>query len=228
MLTEPVAGVDAGDRRQGCGSTFAIVTVDFEPAEAYEFIDLTGEPVRTRPAWATDDGKWADIARSYAEELRSYKAVFADAMRTELDQVAIRVVLTRFVHHPIDSSERGFAAAARRAVRELHRRVPPTLTEPVRGVRVRDSGTYVRGDSFSSEITVDFEPADAYEFVDLTGEPNRSYAAAVDEALRTEIGTPSIRVVLTGVRPENVDERRFENVVILAVRKLRRHLRPAG
>ncbi|WP_344939899.1 hypothetical protein [Actinomadura miaoliensis] len=198
--------------------------MDFEPAETYEFVDTAPERIPGRSPAVTDEERWADILRFHAEDVRHFKDVFADAMRAELGEAAVRVVLTRFVHHTIDSSDRGFAAAARRAVRELHRRVPLELTEPVRGVRARDSGTYFRGDSYFSEITVDFEPAENYEFVRRT-DARRVYADVVDEGIRTEIGTPPVRVVLTRVSRQNVDERRFGDVVVLAVRQLRKHLR---
>jgi hypothetical protein len=224
MLREPLRGIDASDRRQtGCGSTFAIVTVDFEPAEAYEFVDVAPERVRDRPAWASDPDDWARLQRLCADDLREFKGFLTDAMRAELGRTAIRVVLTRFRYHEVDSSDRGFAAAARRAVRELHRRVPLRLTAPVRGVCVRDSGTFVRGGSYASEITLDFEPADAYEFVNQA-DPGRVYPEVVDQVVRAEIGPTPVRVILTGGRCENVDEDRFAKVIPRALPHLRERL----
>ncbi|WP_285493522.1 hypothetical protein [Actinomadura sp. NBRC 104425] len=209
----------------GCGfSTFAVVGVDFEPAETYEFVDNAPAQIPERSPGLTDDGHWADILRLHAEDDRRFKDAFADAMRADLGEAAIRVVLTRFVHHTLDSSEQGFAAAAHCTVRELHHRVQFELAEPVRGVHARKSGTYVRGDSYFSEITVDFEPAKNYEFVSRV-DGRQAYVDAVDEVFRIELGTPPVRVILTRIKHRNVDEDAFGGVVMLAVRKVRKHLR---
>lgn len=48
-------------------------------------------------------------------------------------------------------------------------------------------------------VTVAFEPAGVYEFVDRA-DPKRVYEAVVDEVIQAEIGTPPGRVVLTAGR----------------------------
>ncbi|MGI5213516.1 hypothetical protein [Plantactinospora sp. CA-290183] len=226
MLRSPLRGIDASYRRQsGCGSNFAIVVVDFEPAGAYEFVDAApGRVPAWASDWASDPDHLAHLMRGHDDDVREYKRLLTDAMRADLGRSPVRVVLTRFAHHEVDSNERGFAVAARRAVRELHRRVPLRLTAPVRGVHARDSGTYARGrGDYFSEITVDFEPADAYEFVNRA-DPRRVYPEVVDEVVRAEIGPTPVRVILTGGGCDNVDEDRFAEVVPRALPHLRAHL----
>lgn len=213
-------GIDAGCKAQvGCASIFAIVNLDFEPADAFDFVDKAPGRRRGRAEWMDDD-TWAAIERENAEDQRHYTRVFADAIEAELGGAPIRAVLTRLDFHEVDSSDRAFTRAAARAVRALHRRVPFVLDGPVRGVSVRDEGTYVRGVPFRSEITVDFEPAGSYAFVNAS-RLSAGYAKAVDEVFRIETEASAVRVVLTEGKRLNVDERRFRDVAVLAVRRLR-------
>ncbi|WP_329521291.1 hypothetical protein [Spirillospora sp. NBC_01491] len=227
MLKVPLRDVDAGLRENGCGARFAIVMVDFEPAAAFELVDAT-HPTRSRQEWA--DGR-AD-ARSHppgGEDLRAYKNAFADAMRRELGRVAVKVILTRLRYHEVDSSERAFVLAARRAARELYRRVPCRLSRPVRGVRVRDAGVYHRGARYAAGITVDFEPADEYAFVSTVDSRRvpKDHVATVREVFHEEAGGQPVRIVLTGEEHDNVLAFRFRDVTHQAVSELRAHLRPA-
>lgn len=215
MLRRPVGDVSCRRVVHGaCSSTvFAIVNADFEPAETYEFVD--NAPAQTPEA---------DPLNSHAEDARRFKDAFADAMREALGETAIRVVLTRFVYHTLDSSENGFAAAAHHMVHELHRRVQFALTEPVRGVHARDSGTNYHGDSYFSEITVDFEPAENYEFASRV-DAEQAYVDAVDRDFRFRLGISPVRVILTGIKHRNMDEDHSWGAVYLAVRQVRKHLR---
>ncbi|RAY14204.1 hypothetical protein DPM19_14565 [Actinomadura craniellae] len=208
-----------------CNGMFALVTVDFEPATTYTFRDVAPEPPPARPDWMSD-ATWAEILRSDAETLRAYKEVFAAAMCEELGALPVGVLLTRFRYHQVDSSERGFAEAARRAVRNLHRRVPASLAAPVRGVHARSAGTYVNGRAYVADVTVDFEPAERYEFTDRTGshEIADGHAAALDAAVGRELGDPPLRVVLTGGLHREVSERGFGDLALPVVRELRKHL----
>ncbi|MGI5148268.1 hypothetical protein ACQEVC_18155 [Plantactinospora sp. CA-294935] len=225
MLRSPLRGIDASYRRQtGCGSNFAIVVVDFKPAEAYEFIDAA--PARVpgwASAWASDPDHLALLMREHDDDVREYKRLLTDAMRADLGRSAVRVVLTRFAHHEVDSNERGFVLSARRAVRELHRRVPLRLTAPVREVHVRDTVTYARGGSDSFGMTLDFEPADAYEFVNRA-DPLRVHPEIVDKVVRAEIATTPVRVVLTDGWRDNVAEDHFGNLALSTLPYLRERL----
>lgn len=227
MLKVPVRGIDAGCRRNGCGAEFAIAVVDFEPAAAYELVDAAPHPPPTRRDWMTDE-TWAAILATHAEDLRSFKDAFGGAMRRELGRVPVRVVLTRLRYHETDSSEKAFALAARRAARELYRRIPCRLREPVRGVQGRETGTYFRGDPFTAGITVDFEPADEFAFASRIA-PRRipeDDLATVREVFRLELGTQPVRVVLVDEVRENVTASRLRDVAHRTLGELRAHLRP--
>jgi GNAT superfamily N-acetyltransferase len=113
MITEPVRDVRARYSRTGGCFPFGDITVDFEPAEAYEFANrTTAEQV---------PGEYLGyIENKFREVLGAYSPV--------------RVVLTGGRFHEVDSSEMGYKLVIEMAVRELRRRTSsarPATTEDI-------------------------------------------------------------------------------------------------
>jgi hypothetical protein len=208
MLTRPVRGIDVTYIRQtSCPSDFVVAVVDFEPATTYEFVSVASGRGDNCCPW--------------------FKDAFIGAMRRELGHTAIRVRLTKFKHHCVDSGERQFERAATHAARTLYCEVSGRLSAPVRGLSVGTSGEYVNGKSYSARITLDAKPADAYEFACTAG-PGEAEATAIDAWLRTELGDAPVRVAVTGGQRSNLPDSSYDKVAHRAALELRRCMEPGA
>jgi GNAT superfamily N-acetyltransferase len=120
MITKAIRDVHVSYSRVGGSFPFGDITVDFEPAESYEFANET-------PSGQVPDKYLGYIENKFREALGSYSPV--------------KVVLKKGQFREVDSSEMGYKIVIEMAVRELRRRTsvvrPATAADIPELVRLR-------------------------------------------------------------------------------------------
>jgi GNAT superfamily N-acetyltransferase len=121
MITEAIRDVHVSYSRGGGSFPFGDITVDFEPADSYEFANEASS--------GQVPGKYLGyIENKFRDELGSYSPV--------------KVVLKNGRFHEADSSEMGYKLVIEMAVRELRRRTsvvrPATTADIPELVRLRE------------------------------------------------------------------------------------------
>ncbi|QFG25536.1 HEAT repeat domain-containing protein [Actinomadura sp. WMMB 499] len=186
-----VTGVAVTYKKQtACPSHFARIVLDFEPADAYTFVNAV-------PAGAMQ----------YPDSQARFVPVVDETVHERLETVfgagppPVRVTLRQALDHPVDSSDASFRAAALHAVREALDRAGHRLDERIRIEET--AGALGPPDRVPYLRTLLDEPRHRFQALDLCGdllaEAPRD-AAALLPALARLVDSPDDREALRAVR----------------------------